>query len=131
MSSASSAIETSLGLRMRTSRQSSANGSRRRRSPNGPRGFTEIWTLKEAWPKATGVGLTVRLDAFAFSFESSSLVFHPPSGVRADEWRFALLEPSEGFRLAVALRWNGATAMGMAVEDDANGHQHTLRRELA
>jgi len=90
--------------------------------------FIDIWTLKEAWLKATGVGLAVGLDTFAFSFESSTLVFHPPSGVRADEWGFALLEPSEGFRLAVAIRWSGATAIGLAVEHDASERQPLLRR---
>ena len=93
-----------------------------------PARFIEIWTLKEAWLKATGVGLTVGLDAFAFSFDSSTLVFHPPSGVHAADWRFALIEPSQGYRLAVAIRWNGPTPIHMTVEDDAHEHRPLLRR---
>jgi 4'-phosphopantetheinyl transferase len=89
--------------------------------------FIEIWTLKEAWLKATGVGLTAGLDTFAFSVEASTVVFHPPAGVRAEDWRFALIELSDGFRLAVAVRCNGETTMDIPVEDDANGHQPLLR----
>src|SRR3989449_7680403 len=65
--------------------------------------FTELWTLKESYVKATGAGILRGLDECAFTFGASSLRFNPADTAQADAWQFALFEVLD-YRLAVAVR---------------------------
>jgi 4'-phosphopantetheinyl transferase len=71
-----------------------------------PRRFYEYWTLKEAYIKARGLGLTLPLDAFAFSFEGARprIAFAPPIDDDAARWWFTLLDVTANDLVAVALR---------------------------
>ena len=65
--------------------------------------FLELWTLKEAYVKAVGDGLSIPLQGFSFSFESSHrLGFAGPDDHAA--WQFVLTAPSADTRLSVAVR---------------------------
>jgi 4'-phosphopantetheinyl transferase len=69
------------------------------------RRFIEIWTLKEAFVKATGAGVTRALDAFSFAVDEELCVaFDPPEGETAAAWRFAIFAPLDRYRMAVAVR---------------------------
>ena len=72
---------------------------------SAPQRFIEIWTLKEAFVKATGVGVTRALDGFSFVVDDAlAILFEPPPGETAASWRFAMFAPLERFRMAVAVR---------------------------
>ena len=67
--------------------------------------FLELWTLKESFVKAVGVGLTMPLDSMSFGLDDEhAVVFQPPAGYTASEWHFALFEPPGSARMAVAIQ---------------------------
>jgi 4'-phosphopantetheinyl transferase len=67
--------------------------------------FVELWTLKEAYIKAMGTGLSTPLQTFAFVYEgAASLRLEPAVGSKQSAWQFALFAPTARHRMAVAAR---------------------------
>jgi 4'-phosphopantetheinyl transferase len=67
--------------------------------------FLRIWTLKEAFVKATGEGIAMGLDSFGFTLgRAPALAFAPESAGPVPAWRFLQLQPTPATILAVALR---------------------------
>lgn len=68
--------------------------------------FTALWTLKEAYTKAIGLGLSFPFSSFSFDFSISSadhIVFHAPDGHDADQWNFHLEQVDSNHWLAAAV----------------------------
>lgn len=67
--------------------------------------FFEIWTLKEAFIKARGQGLSLPLADFAFTLQPPkppSIAFLPQLSGVADEWQFVQISLPPDYQLAVA-----------------------------
>jgi 4'-phosphopantetheinyl transferase len=75
--------------------------------------FFRFWTLKEAFIKATGEGLSRPLASFAFTLDPISIAFYPDrdDAMRGDtpaRWQFAQYRPVPDRFLALAVRRSDA-----------------------
>ena len=69
--------------------------------------FFELWTLKEAFVKARGVGLAMPLADFSFLLSddgSATISFAQPGEERPDQWQFTRLRLGSRYQAAVAIR---------------------------
>jgi 4'-phosphopantetheinyl transferase len=84
------------------------------------RRFFELWTLKESYIKARGMGLAIRLDAFRFEMTGErSLALHmrPALGDSPSRWRVWQLELRREYLAAVCAARGGKAPPGIVVRE--------------
>ncbi len=69
------------------------------------RRFLDLWTLKEAYIKACGMGLAIALDSFGFVLQEGrvAIEFAPQQQDDPARWQFWQLQIGEGFLAGLAL----------------------------
>ena len=78
--------------------------------PEQAMAFWQIWTLKEAFIKATGRGLGQPLHDFSFAFDPLRVIFHDDALGDSRAWRFAQRQIGGTHMLALAWRDPGRQA---------------------
>jgi len=72
--------------------------------------FFAYWTLKEAYIKARGLGLSLALDKFAFRLPRggpAAITIDPSLGDTPSRWRFFQVRPTDRHLIAVAVSQDG------------------------
>lgn len=75
-----------------------------------PSRFLELWTLKESYIKARGLGLSLPLDAFTLTLDGphASIAFDARIADDPTHWRFASIQAGPGHVIAVGVDTCGA-----------------------
>lgn len=87
--------------------------------------FLRIWTLKEAFVKATGEGVAVGLQRFAVAPDPPRLLFAAEGMGDPAAWRFAQCQPTPRHLLALALRRRGGQASARKTSGAPSGPSTT------
>ena len=76
--------------------------------------FLRLWTLKEAYIKAHGDGLSLPLDRFAFALSPPAIAFAPGFPDDPAVWQFCTFTPTASHILSVAVRHGGTNPAAVA-----------------
>jgi 4'-phosphopantetheinyl transferase len=74
---------------------------------NQKKRFFDLWTLKEAYIKACGMGLYIPLNHFYFFFSPQGEIkisFEPERDDQPRHWQFWLIHPNDDYKVSVALK---------------------------
>ena len=77
--------------------------------------FLRFWTLKEAFIKATGEGLSRALESFSFALDPISIRFEPEDAGEARRWKFIQQRPTPRHLLALAIRQSLSRPLKLSV----------------
>lgn len=68
------------------------------------RAFFALWTLKEAYTKEQGLGLSISLADFTFALDPPTISFHSAIDAGRGHWFFWQGQPVPGYMMAVAVQ---------------------------
>jgi 4'-phosphopantetheinyl transferase len=77
--------------------------------------FLRFWTLKEAFIKATGEGLSRALDSFSFSLDPVAISFHADAADEPSHWTFIERRLTPRHLLALAIRYPAARPVNLSI----------------
>ena len=83
-------------------------------------GFFRFWTLKEAYVKACGLGLSIPLGDFGFALgegQPPRISFAARVGDDPEHWQFAELRIADRYQVAVAVRGASTEPLAVAVRE--------------
>jgi len=79
--------------------------------------FFALWTLKEAYVKARGLGMHLSLQSFGFTFSTGQApgLHHPDQPTADAQWGFGQLDFDTHFRIAVSQQIGGGQPLNLQV----------------
>jgi len=80
--------------------------------------FFDYWTLKEAYMKASGEGISLGLGNFSFHFNGdkvSRISFGEKIDDNPDDWLFQQSEPAQDHRMALAVRCGSSNTSKLSI----------------
>jgi 4'-phosphopantetheinyl transferase len=81
--------------------------------------FFRIWTLKEAYIKAEGKGLSIPLDSFHFRLSTGEVRLELSSGQNPGAWSFFEFQPGPRYRISVGAKAPSHRAYDVRCKDAA------------
>lgn len=78
--------------------------------------FFDLWTLKESFIKARGLGLSLALDSFACSLTPPALLPYGIAEASHGDWQFVQFAPADGFTGALCLSTSGSGSADITIQ---------------
>jgi 4'-phosphopantetheinyl transferase len=98
-----------------------------------PTGFFQFWTLKEAYIKARGMGLSIPLGEFAFRLAADrppEITFAAGRPEHGAGWQFARIRLGGRYQIAVAVRWPQSARLRIQWRETVPLHRAGVSRLL-